>query len=121
MTEMGRKNLDVPFDADDVCEQILRDYRTWRLENLPREQRNSGYDPQRSQSARPIASLGKNQYLLFELGLIEPQEKAAWLVERYGFEINFASVSPADVVAVDAIRRGMHRKSHYSFMAGRSA
>ena len=50
-----------------------------------------------------------------------PREKAAWLVERYGFDINFASVAPADVVAVDAIRRGMHRKAHYSFMAGKSA
>lgn len=68
-----------------------------------------------------IAALGKNQYLLFELGLIEPQEKSAWLIERYGFDINFASLSPADVVAVGAIRRGMHRKSHYNYMAGKSA
>jgi len=121
MTEMGRKNLDVPFDADAVCEQILRDLElgvskiyleSSEIQDMTRS------DPK---ALDRIASLGKNQYLLFELGLIEPQEKAAWLVERYGFEINFASVSPADVVAVDAIRRGMHRKSHYSYMAGGSA
>ena len=25
MTEMGRKNVDTPFDADEICTQILRD------------------------------------------------------------------------------------------------
>ena len=53
--------------------------------------------------------------------MIEPQEKAAWLVERYGFDINFASVAPADVVAVDAIRRGMHRKASYSYLSKQHA
>lgn len=59
---------------------------------------------------------GKNEFLLFEPGLNQRQEKAAWLAERYGTEINFASVAPADVVAVDAIRRGIHRKADYRAM-----
>lgn len=59
-----------------------------------------------------LAALGKNEFLLFELGLNQPQEKTAWLAERYGTEINFASVAPADVVAVDAI----HRKANYRAM-----
>ena len=46
-----------------------------------------------------------------------PAEKAAWLVERYGPRINFASVSPQDVIAVDAIRVGMHRKADYRFLS----
>lgn len=68
----------------------------------------------------PVKNVRKLIAQALEMGLIEPQEKAAWLVERYGFDINFASVAPADVVAVDAIRRGMHRKSHYNYMAGHS-
>lgn len=54
------------------------------------------------------------------VGLME-RLSAAWLVERYGSEINFASVSPYDVVAVDAIRRGMHRKSEYRYIFGKHA
>ena len=121
MTEMGRKNVDIPFDADEVCKQILRDIELGVSKIYLESSEIQAMTRTDPQALDTIAALGKNEYLLFELGLIEPQEKAAWLVERYGFEINFASVSPADVVAVDAIRRGMHRKSHYSFMAGKGA
>ena len=121
MTEMGRKNVDVPFDAEEVCAQILRDLELGVSKIYLESSEIQAMTRTDPKALDRIAALGKNQYLLFELGLIEPQEKAAWLVERYGFEINFASVSPADVVAVDAIRRGMHRKSHYSFMAGKGA
>ena len=119
MTEMGRKNVDIPFDADEVCKQILRDIELGVSKIYLESSEIQAMTRTDPRALDTIAALGKNEYLLFELGLIEPQEKAAWLVERYGFEINFASVSPADVVAVDAIRRGMHRKSHYSFMAGK--
>ena len=119
MTEMGRKNVDIPFDADEVCKQILRDIELGVSKIYLESSEIQAMTRTDPKALDTIAALGKNEYLLFELGLIEPQEKAAWLVERYGFEINFASVSPADVVAVDAIRRGMHRKSHYSFMAGK--
>ena len=121
MTEMGRKNVDIPFDADEVCKQILRDIELGVSKVYLESSEIQAMTRTDPRALDTIAALGKNEYLLFELGLIEPQEKAAWLVERYGFEINFASVSPADVVAVDAIRRGMHRKSHYSFMAGKGA
>jgi len=119
MTEMGRKNVDIPFDADEVCKQILRDIELGVSKVYLESSEIQAMTRTDPKALDTIAALGKNEYLLFELGLIEPQEKAAWLVERYGFEINFASVSPAGVVAVDAIRRGMHRKSHYSFMAGK--
>jgi phosphosulfolactate synthase len=119
MTEMGRKNVDIPFDADEVCKQILRDIELGVSKIYLESSEIQAMTRTDPRALDTIAALGKNEYLLFELGLIEPQEKAAWQVERYGFEINFASVSPADVVAVDAIRRGMHRKSHYSFMAGK--
>jgi phosphosulfolactate synthase len=121
MTEMGRKNVDVPFNADEICARILRDIGLG-VSKIYLEsseiQEISQNDPR---ALDQIASLGKNEFLLFELGLIEPQDKAAWLVERYGPDINFASVAPADVVPVDAIRRGMHRKAHYSFLANRHA
>ena len=116
MTEMGRKNVDVSFDANEICAQILRDIEIGvskiYLESSEIQELFNA-DPA---ALDKIASLGKNEYLLFELGLIEPQEKAAWLVERYGVDINFASVSPNDVVAVDAIRRGMHRKASYRYL-----
>lgn len=118
MTEMGRKNLDTPFNTDEIIEQILRDIdlgvskiylESSEIQDLY-ERDPGGLDR--------IAGLGKNEYLLFELGLVEAQEKADWLVRRYGPAINFASVSPADVVPVDAIRRGMHRKAGFSYMTG---
>jgi len=121
MTEMGRKNVDMPFDADEVCAQILRDIELGVSKIYLESSEIQAMTRTDAKALDTIAALGKNQYLLFELGLIESQEKAAWLVERYGFNINFASVAPHDVVAVDAIRRGMHRKSHYSFMAGKGA
>ncbi len=116
MTEMGRKSVEVPFDADEICAQILRDIELGvskiYLESSEIQEIYSA-DPA---ALDKIAGLGKNEFLLFELGLINPQEKAAWLVERYGADINFASVAPGDVVPVDAIRRGMHRKAAFSYM-----
>jgi phosphosulfolactate synthase len=116
MTEMGRKNVDMPFDANEICEQILRDIELGvskvYLESAEIQEIYQA-DPA---ALDKIAKLGKNEYLLFELGLQNAQEKAAWLVERYGMDINFASVAPADVVPVDAIRRGMHRKAGFSYI-----
>ena len=119
MTEMGRKNVDRAFDVDEICEQILRDIELG-VSKIYLESAEIQEIYQQDPSALDrIANLGKNEYLLFELGLNQPQEKAAWLVERYGPKINFASVAPADVVPVDAIRRGMHRKAHFSYMTER--
>jgi len=116
MTEMGRKNLDKAFDVDAICGQILHDIELGvskvYLESAEIQEIVKS-DPG---ALDRIAALDRNEYLLFELGLVEPQEKAAWLVERYGPDINFASVAPADVVPVDAIRRGLHRKAGFTYM-----
>ena len=116
MTEMGRKNVEVPFDADEICAQILRDIGLGVSKIYLESSEIQEIFKADPAALDKIAKLGKNEFLLFELGLIEPQEKAAWLVERYGPEINFASVAPNDVVAVDAIRRGMHRKAAFRYM-----
>ncbi len=118
MTEMGRKNLDKPFEVEEIIEQINHDLSIGVSHiYLESSEIQALFDTDPSALDR-LAALGKNEFLLFELGLNQPQEKAAWLVERYGAEINFASVSPADVVAVDAIRRGIHRKANYRSMVG---
>ncbi len=117
MTEMGRKNVDVPFNADEICGQILGDIELGVSKiYLESSEIQALYEADPA-ALDKIAGLGRNEYLLFELGLISAQEKAAWLVERYGPEINFASVAPVDVVAVDAIRRGVHRKAAYRYFA----
>lgn len=116
MTEMGRKNLDKPFEVEEIIEQINHDISIGVSHiYLESSEIQALFDSDPSALDR-LAALGKNEFLLFELGLNQPQEKAAWLVERYGTEINFASVAPADVVAVDAIRRGIHRKAGYRAM-----
>jgi phosphosulfolactate synthase len=115
-TEMGRKNRDRAFDVDAICEQILRDIELGVSKVYLESAEIQEIYAQDPAALDKIAGLGKNEYLLFELGLIQAQEKAAWLVERYGPAINFASVAPEDVVPVDAIRRGMHRKAHFSYM-----
>jgi phosphosulfolactate synthase len=116
MTEMGRKNRDRAFDVDAICRQILRDIELGVSKVYLESAEIQEIYAQDPAALDRIAGLGKNEYLLFELGLNQPQEKAAWLVERYGPEINFASVAPADVVPVDAIRRGMHRKANFTYM-----
>ncbi|HTJ99481.1 MAG TPA: phosphosulfolactate synthase [Bordetella sp.] len=115
MTEMGRKNVDVPFDADEICAQILGDIELGVSKIYLESSEIQALYQADPAALDKIAGLGRNEYLLFELGLIDAQDKAAWLVERYGPEINFASVSPADVIAVDAIRRGVHRKAAYRY------
>lgn len=118
MTEMGRKNLDKPFDVEEIIGQIHHDIGLGVSHiYLESSEIQALFESDPSALDR-LAALGKNEFLLFELGLNQPQEKAAWLTERYGTEINFASVSPSDVVAVDAIRRGIHRKAGYRAMAG---
>jgi phosphosulfolactate synthase len=116
MTEMGRKNLDKKFDVDAIIEQILRDIKLGVSKIYIESSEIQALYEADPTALNRIVGLGKNEYLLFELGLIQPQEKAAWLVARYGPDINFASVSPYDVVVVDAIRRGMHRKASFSYM-----
>ena len=120
MTEIGRKNLDVAFDTDAVCRQILRDLELGVSKIYVESSEIQELALSNPGALDRIAALGKNQVLLFELGLNQPQEKAAWLVERYGPDINLASVGPADVVAVDAIRRGMHRKAAYRYLTEHS-
>ena len=115
MTEMGRKNVDVPFDADEICAQILGDIELGVSKIYLESSEIQALYQADPAALDKIAGLGRNEYLLFELGLIDAQDKAAWLVERYGPEINFASVSPADVIPVDAIRRGVHRKAAYRY------
>ena len=118
MTEVGRKNVDVRFDADSIARQVERDLslgvskvyvESAEIQHLVKD--NPG-------ALDRLFQIDGGRALLFELGLVSPQEKAAWLVERYGPQINFASVSPYDVVAVDAIRRGMHRKAGFPFIFG---
>lgn len=118
-TEVGRKNVDAALDLEATAKQIARDlalgvYKVY-LESAEiqavAERDPGGLD-------RLLAQVDKSA-ILFELGLVRPQEKAAWLSERYGMDINFASVAPRDVVAVDAIRRGMNRKSSYRYLAGK--
>jgi phosphosulfolactate synthase len=116
MTEMGRKNLDKAFDVEAVCRQILRDIELGVSKIYLESAEIQEWVAADPTALDRIAALDRNEYLLFELGLNQPQEKAAWLVERYGPEINFASVAPADVVPVDAIRRGMHRKAGFTYM-----
>lgn len=116
MTEMGRKNLDKPFEVEEIIEQIHHDISIGVSHiYLESSEIQELFDTDPTSLDR-LAALGKNEFLLFELGLNQPQEKAAWLAERYGTEINFASVAPADVVPVDAIRRGIHRKAGYRAM-----
>jgi len=120
-TEVGRKNRDATFDIDATARQIASDlqlgvYKVY-LESAE-IQAVSERDP--AGLDRLLASVDRSA-LLFELGLHQPQEKAAWLAGRYGADINFASVSPQDVVPVDAIRRGLNRKSSYAYLAGMRA
>lgn len=119
MTEMGRKNLHVAFDVEAVSRQILRDLGLGVSQIYVERREMQELAKTNPRALDRIAALGKNQILLFELGLNQPQEKATWLVERYGPDINFASVAPPDVVAVDAIRRGRHRKASYRYLTGR--
>ncbi|MCC7483449.1 MAG: phosphosulfolactate synthase [Burkholderiales bacterium] len=120
-TEVGRKNLDAALDVDATAQRIARDLELGvckvYLESAEiqavAERDPAGLD-------RLIASVDRST-LLFELGLNQPLEKAAWLAARYGADVNFASVAPQDVVPVDAIRRGMNRKSGYAYLAGARA
>jgi phosphosulfolactate synthase len=116
MTEMGRKNVDVKFDAEAIAAQVAHDLKlgvskiyieSAEIQHLVKD--NPG-------ALDRLLEIDGGKALLFELGLNSPQEKAVWLVERYGSQINFASVSPYDVVAVDAIRRGMHRKDGFGYI-----
>ena len=120
-TEVGRKNPGAAFDADAAARQINRDIELGAYKIYIESAEIQGItksDPQALD--RLLARVDRNA-LLFELGLNTPLDKAAWLVTRYGFDVNFASVAPQDVVPVDAIRRGMHRHTSYSYLTGAAA
>ncbi len=118
-TEVGRKNVDGTFDIPAAVEQIRRDLAAgvWKVYLESAEiQSIAEKDPA---GLDGLFAAIDTKSVLFELGLIQPLDKAAWLTARYGTELNFASVSPQDVVPVDAIRRGLHRKSAFPHLAGR--
>lgn len=119
-TEVGRKNRDAMFDPHGVKRQILTDVELGVSNVYIESSEIQALSEGDAQALDGLAALGGGSVVLFELGLIRPQEKAAWLVDRYGPLINFASVSPQDVVAVDAIRVGMHRSSEYRFLTSAS-
>jgi phosphosulfolactate synthase len=119
-TEVGRKNRDAAFDPHSVKRQILSDVELGVSNVYIESSEIQALSEGDAAALDGLAALGGGSVVLFELGLVNPQEKAAWLVERYGPLINFASVSPQDVVAVDAIRAGMHRKSEYRFLTSAS-
>jgi phosphosulfolactate synthase len=116
-TEVGRKNRDVAFDPQTIKRQILSDVELGVSNVYVESSEIQALSEGDAQALDGLAALGGGSIVLFELGLISPQEKAAWLVERYGPLINFASVSPQDVVAVDAIRVGLHRKADYRYLS----
>ena len=115
-TEVGRKNRDVAFDPQTIKRQILSDVELGVSNVYVESSEIQALSEGDAEALDGLAALGVCSVVLFELGLINPQEKAAWLVERYGPLINFASVGPQDVVAVDAIRVGMHRKADYRYL-----
>ena len=116
MTEMGRKNTDVKFDVDAVVRQVARDVALGVAKVYIESAEIQHLAKTNPAAIDRLFQIDGGKALLFELGLNSPQEKAAWLVERYGPQINFASVSPDDVVPVEAIRRGMHRKGGFPFI-----
>lgn len=120
MTEMGRKNNDIEFDADAIVKQVEHDVKLGVSKIYIESAEIQVLFEKDPAGLDRLFKLPCRHQLLFELGLISAQEKAAWLTERYGTEINFASVSPADVVAVDAIRRGLHRKSGFTYIANKT-
>lgn len=120
-TEVGRKNLDAVFDADAIASQISRDLRLGVYKVYIESSEIQSIAEKDPAALDHLLATVDRSALLFELGLNAPQDKAAWLAARYGADINFASVSPQDIVAVDAIRRGMHRKASYSYLAGKRA
>jgi phosphosulfolactate synthase len=115
-TEVGRKNRDTVFDPQTVKRQILSDVELGVSNVYIESSEIQALSERDAEALDGLAALGGGSVVLFELGLNSPQEKAAWLVERYGPLINFASVSPQDVIAVDAIRAGMHRGSEYRYL-----
>ena len=117
-TEVGRKNRDIAFDPHAIKSQILADVELGVSNVYIESSEIQALSEGEAEALDGLAALAGGSVVLFELGLIAPQEKAAWLVERYGPLINFASVSPQDVIAVDAIRVGMHRKAGYRYLSG---
>jgi phosphosulfolactate synthase len=115
-TEVGRKNLDAAFDVDAILQQIERDVAVGAAKIYIESSEIQEIYRRDPAALDRLARSPHAAVLLFELGLSQAQEKAAWLVERYGPDINFASVSPVDVTVVDAIRRGMHRKANYRYL-----
>lgn len=116
-TEAGRKNRDIEFDPQTVKSQILSDVELGVANVYIESSEIQALSESDAEVLDGLAALGGGSVVLFELGLNAPQEKAAWLVERYGPLINLASVSPQDVVAVDAIRVGMHRMAGYHYLS----
>ena len=117
-TEAGRKNRDIKFDPQTVKSQILSDVELGVANVYIESSEIQALSQRDAEALDGLAALGGGNVVLFELGLKAPQEKAAWLVERYGPLINLASVSPQDVIAVDAIRVGMHRSAGYHYLSG---
>jgi phosphosulfolactate synthase len=117
-TEARRRSRYGEFDPQTLKSQILNDVELGVANVYIEAGEIQALSESDASALDGFAALGGGGVVLFELGHSTAQEKAAWLVERYGPLINLASISPQDVIAVDAIRVGMHRMAGYHYLSG---
>ena len=64
---------------------------------------------------RLLDIVGKES-VIFEIWPDQTIQRTVWLLNRYGSELNLASIMPEMVIVVDALRRGIHRGIGYNFL-----
>lgn len=115
-TEIGRKNLDIPFNAEYFGALIQKDIRNGvEKVYIERSEIKHLMDTDPSELDRLLDIVGKES-VIFEIGPDQTIQRTVWLLNRYGSELNLASIMPDMVIAVDALRRGMHRGIGYNFL-----
>lgn len=60
----------------------------------------------------------ENKYLYFEVAHTEEQcfEAAAWVIDRFGSDVNVGNVGDQHVIILDAMRRGMAPENQYPYL-----
>lgn len=112
ITEVGKKDGEVELDPLDAIRQIEADRKAGASKVIV-EGRESGkgvgiYDakgnPKADEMEQIVAGLTDRSILMWETPMKEQQQA---MITRFGPNVSLGNIAPADVIALEALRRGL--------------
>lgn len=115
-TEVGEKLSESAIQVDDAVASIEGDLEAGALKVAIENNDLIRLFKHRPKAIVEIVKRVGLETVSFELGPLGWPEMPAWLLTEFGSEINVQNITPEQIVPFEAMRRGLHRATGYSFI-----